>query len=127
MSTPADYTARIEKASGRYAERFAELDAAFEADHPKDPHWHLAFLAVDPDHQSHGLGEALMDHAHAWLDKQGVSAYLEATNADNQRVYRRHGYTDMTPSQIVVGDPAAHSSAHTAGATFYRMWRQPRT
>ena len=33
---PEDYGKRIEKAAGSYAERFAELDEAFEADHPAE-------------------------------------------------------------------------------------------
>ncbi len=124
---PEGYAARIEKAAGRYTNRFAALDAAFEAHHPTTPHWHLAFLAVDPDHQSRGLGGALMDHTHAWLDQNNLPAYLEATNADNQRVYRRHGYTDMTPSQIVLGDPGGNTGDTATGTTFYRMWRPART
>lgn len=122
---PEDYSKRIEKAAGEYAERFAELDEAFEALHPTEPHWHLAFLAVDPGHQSHGLGSALMEHTHQWLDRNGLPAYLEATNADNQRVYRRHNYADMAPADIVIGDPQKNGGGIVDGATFYRMWRAP--
>jgi GNAT superfamily N-acetyltransferase len=114
---------RIEKAAEQYAERFAELDEAFEAVHPTEPHWHLAFLAVDPGYQSHGLGTALMEHFHQWLDELGLPAYLEATNADNQRVYRRNGYVDMTPSEIVIGEPQNNGGGKVEGAIFYRMWR----
>ena len=122
---PDGYAERINAAAGEYADRFAALDELFEAHHPTEPHWHLAFLAVHPDHWSRGLGGALMDHTHGWLDKEGLPAYLEATNADNQRVYRRHGYTDMTPFPIVLGDPAGSTEDKVAGATFYRMWRDP--
>ena len=124
---PEDYARRIEKAAGPYAERFAELDEAFEADHPAQPHWHLAFLAVDPGFQNHGLGSALMEHTHKWLDQNGLPAYLEATNADNQRVYRRHNYANMAPSEIVIGDPQNNTDDSTEGAVFYRMWRAPQT
>jgi GNAT superfamily N-acetyltransferase len=120
---PEDYAKRIEKAAGSYAERFAELDEVFEAVHPTEPHWHLAFLAVDPGFQSHGLGSALMEHTHKWLDQNGLPAYLEATNADNQRVYRRHNYADMAPADIVIGEPQNNSGDTVVGATFYRMWR----
>jgi GNAT superfamily N-acetyltransferase len=124
---PDGYAERIEKAAGPYAERFAELDEAFEADHPAEPHWHLAFLAVEPDYQNKGLGSALMSHTHAWLDEMGLPAYLEATNPDNQRVYRRHDYAGMTPSEIVIGDPRNNGGGTVEGATFYRMWRAPQT
>lgn len=120
---PAGYAERIAAAAGPFADRFAALDAAFDAHHPGDKHLHLAFLAVDPDHWGQGLGGALMNHTHAGLDEQGLPAYLEATNPRNQALYRRYGYQDMTPSQIVLGDPAANTDEVTAGAVFYRMWR----
>ena len=118
---PEGYTEQIAGAAGEYADRFAALDELFEAHHPTPAHWHLAFLAVHPERWGQGIGSALMNHTHTWLDKEGLPAYLEATNADNQRVYRRHGYTDMTPSAIVLGDPSG-AGEH---ATFYRMWREP--
>jgi ribosomal protein S18 acetylase RimI-like enzyme len=110
---PEGYEERITAAAGEYVGRFDELDVLFEKNHPTDPHWHLAFLAVHPDRWGQGLGGALMDHTHARLDSAGIPAYLEATNADNQRVYRRHGYQDMSPSAILLAD----------GTPFYRMWR----
>jgi len=124
---PEDYAKRLEKAAGEYTVRFDELDEAFEAVHPTEPHWHLAFLAVDPGYQSHGLGSALMDHTHKWLDENGLPAYLEATNPDNQRVYRRHHYADMDPADIVIGEPQSNSGDTIAGATFFRMWRPPQS
>lgn len=110
---PENYEQRLAEATGEHLPRFQELDTLFEAHHPSEPHWHLAFLAVEPERWGHGVGSALMEHTHARLDEQGVAAYLEATNPDNQRVYHRHGYTDMEPSLIHLGD----------GTAFYRMWR----
>lgn len=123
---PPGYTERIEAAAGPYASRFALLDEAFDAVHPADPHWHLAFIAVDEAYQGRGYGAALMDHTHARLDEQGIPVYLEATLPRNQAGYYRHGYTDLTPSEIVIGDPTANTSTHAGGVTFYRMWREPK-
>lgn len=94
-------------------DRFAELDAVLDAHHPDEPHWHLAFLAVHPDRQRTGLGTALLTHIHQLLDSRGAPVYLEATNADNARLYRRHGYEHMTPPKISLG----------TNVTFYRLWR----
>ena len=110
---PEGYEEKFAAAVGPHLERFGELDELFEANHPAEPHWHLAFLAVHPERWGHGLGSALMRHTHARLDAEGLPAYLEATNADNQRVYKRHGYEDMEPSAILLGD----------GTPFFRMWR----
>jgi GNAT superfamily N-acetyltransferase len=124
-SEPPGYAERIKAAAGPYADRFAELDEAFDAVHPADPHWHLAFVAVDEAYQSRGYGAAIMNHTHARLDERGIPVYLEATLPRNQAGYYRHGYVDLSPSQIVLGNPETNTSTHTGGATFYRMWREP--
>jgi ribosomal protein S18 acetylase RimI-like enzyme len=107
----AHYDDRLAALSGEWLANFQALDEVFDKHHPVDPHWHLAFLAVHPDHQHRGLGGALMDSTHQ--DLRGVPAYLEATNDDNIRLYRRYGYTDMIPFDIRLPD----------GTPFYRMWR----
>ena len=113
--TPAqeDYEERMNALAGPYIERFNALDQLFEKHHPHDPHWHLAFLAVHPDHQDHGLGGKLMRYVHDELDAAGIPAYLEATNANNVRLYHRSGYADMDPFEMLLPD----------GTAFYRMWR----
>jgi ribosomal protein S18 acetylase RimI-like enzyme len=110
---PDGYDERMTELCGPYRENFAALDDLFGKHHPHEPHWHLAFLAVDPEHQHAGLGSTLMTRTHAELDAAGTPAYLEATNPDNIRLYRRHGYTDMDPFDIRLPD----------GTPFYRMWR----
>lgn len=110
---PEAYEERLKALAGEYIERFVALDLLFEKHHPHDPHWHLAFLAVHPDHQEHGLGSKLMERTHSELDKAGTPAYLEATNHNNVRLYRRTGYVDMEPFEMLLPD----------GTPFYRMWR----
>lgn len=110
---PENYEERLRSLAGEYLDRFEALDLLFEKHHPHDPHWHLAFLAVHPDHQEHGLGSRLMERTHAELDKSGVPAYLEATNENNVRLYRRNGYVDMDPFEMLLPD----------GTPFFRMWR----
>ena len=110
---PDRYEERLREITGEYADRFIALDELFDKHHPHDPHWHLAFLGVHPDHQDHGLGSHLMEHVHDELDRSGVAAYLEATNEDNVRLYRRKGYADMDPFDMLLPD----------GTPFFRMWR----
>ena len=110
---PERYEERLEELAGEYLPRFQALDELFEKHHPTDPHWHLAFLAVHPAHQAHGLGSLLMKDVHEELDQAGTPAYLEATNANNIRLYKRHGYTEMEPFEILLPD----------GTPFARMWR----
>ena len=60
--------------------------------HPQEAHWHLPLIGVDPSLQGRGVGSALLRHALRKCDQEGTLAYLEATNADNRRLYERHGF-----------------------------------
>jgi ribosomal protein S18 acetylase RimI-like enzyme len=60
--------------------------------HPAEPCWHLAFIAVDPVRQGHGLGSRLLEHTLKVCDKDGKVAYLESTNPANLSLYIRHGF-----------------------------------
>ncbi|SES49305.1 GNAT family N-acetyltransferase [Actinokineospora terrae] len=115
IPAPADYAARVLSATGRYADRFHALDAAFAAHHPARPHHHLALLAVVPEKQGQGLGEALLRHHHAVLDTAGVAAFLEASTPASVRLYKREGYSPL-------GEPYALPD----GPLMWPLWRQPR-
>jgi len=109
---PPDHANRLAKATGDYLPHLQELDHLLESNYPTDPHWHLAFIAVESTQWGHRHGSALLNYKHARLDDQGVAAYLEGTNHNNQRLYCRHGYADMDPSTMLLSD----------GTPFYRMW-----
>jgi len=79
-------------------------------------HW-LMILGVHPDLQGQGLGSSLLDAHHAYLDQQGLPAYLEAASDAARRLYLRHGYTDTAGGPIELPD----------GAVMYPMLRKPRT
>jgi ribosomal protein S18 acetylase RimI-like enzyme len=60
--------------------------------HPREPHWYLTFLGVDPARQGQGVGSALLKHALRRSDADGRPAYLEASSPNNVRLYERHGF-----------------------------------
>ncbi|HEX6968679.1 MAG TPA: GNAT family N-acetyltransferase [Micromonosporaceae bacterium] len=113
LPPPADYDDRLVAACGEWSDRFRVLDELFDANHPAEPHHHLAFLAVMPDRQGSGLGSALLRHYHAWLDERGVPAYLEASSEQSRDLYLRHGYRAREPFRLPDGTP------------FWPMWRAP--
>ncbi|MEV6303889.1 GNAT family N-acetyltransferase [Actinoplanes sp. NPDC051861] len=114
---PDDYANHLAELAGDDLPRFEHLDAQMDAHHPGAAHRHLLFLAALPNTWGQGSGSLLMNHTHHELDTDDVPAYLEATSEHNRRLYRRHGYTDMTPPVIPISD----------GIELYRMWRQPGT
>jgi ribosomal protein S18 acetylase RimI-like enzyme len=91
--------AQLEKAKALF-EQMADY-------HPHEPHWYLPMIGVDPACQGRGLGDALMAHALARCDRDGVAAYLESSNPRNISLYRRHGFepvgeirTDTSPTLV---------------------------
>lgn len=113
---PADYNTRLATATGDYAHRFRLLDHQMSQAHPHEqPHWYLAYLAVRPDHQGHGVGSALLEHSLTPMMASGRCAYLEATNPHNAALYERHGFEPMDPPRLCVGEPGG-------GLTFLPMW-----
>ncbi len=68
--------------------------------HPNEPHWYLPLLGVDPAHQGRGLGSALLSHALAQCDRDGIPAYLESSNPRNIPLYERHGFRAIGKIQV---------------------------
>jgi ribosomal protein S18 acetylase RimI-like enzyme len=76
-------------------EHLDDLLATFEKmehSHPREPHWYLPQIGVDPTAQGRGLGAALMRHALARCDQERALAYLEASKPANVPFYQRHGF-----------------------------------
>jgi ribosomal protein S18 acetylase RimI-like enzyme len=67
---------------------------------PSEPHWYLAYIAVDPAHRGKGLGTALMNHSLDIIDRQQLPAYLESTNTANLSIYKRHGFALLAEVQV---------------------------
>ena len=70
------------------------------ASHPDAPHWHLAFIGVDPSQQAKGIGGELLRHTLTLIDAQHVHAYLESSNRANLSLYRLHGFEVIREIQI---------------------------
>jgi ribosomal protein S18 acetylase RimI-like enzyme len=115
---PADEEAMIGLVEGNAPESIkSDLYGVFEQmdqHRPKEPHWYLPLIGVDPLRQGNGVGSALMKHAVAACDSDGTIAYLESSNPRNISLYERYGFE-------VVGKIQAGSSP-----TVRPMLRKPR-
>jgi GNAT superfamily N-acetyltransferase len=68
--------------------------------HPREPHWYLPLIGVDPFHQGKGYGAALLQHALIPCDRDHRLAYLESTNPKNIPLYERHGFALLGTIQV---------------------------
>lgn len=73
--------------------------------HPPEPHWYLPLIGVDPARQNCGIGSALLRHALAVCDRDGVPAYLESSNPRNIPLYQRHGFEIIGTIQVGSSPP----------------------
>jgi ribosomal protein S18 acetylase RimI-like enzyme len=73
--------------------------------HPREPHWYLPFIGVDPAQQGNGYGSALMRHALIPCDRDHTLAYLESSNPKNIPLYERHGFELLDTIQVGTSPP----------------------
>jgi GNAT superfamily N-acetyltransferase len=100
----------VEKVFRETAERehLEDLLATFgkmDESHPREPHWYLPQIGVEPNAQGRGLGAALMRHALARCDEDEVLAYLEASKPENVPFYERHGFEVTGTIQVGAAPP----------------------
>ena len=86
-----------------------------EAKHPKEPHYYLLAIGVDPAMQGRGVGSQLMAPMLERCDREHMPAYLESSKARNVPLYERHDFEVVEELPIARGGPLA-----------WRMWRKPR-
>ena len=67
---------------------------------PKERHFYLTLLAVDPPLQGRGLGSFLLGSLLTQSDTEQRPVYLEATSERNFRFYQRHGFQLMQTIQL---------------------------
>lgn len=90
------------------------LGEQMAAAHPEEPCWYLPIIGVDPTARGRGVGSALLRHALARADADGLPAYLESSNPRNISLYERHGFVAMGTIQ------------YGASPTIVPMLRKPR-
>lgn len=106
---------RLTAALADDAGRAWELNALLERHHPGRPCFYLQFIGVVPEHRGRGLGSRMLSTVLERCDDTGVPAYLEATSADNLRLYQRHGFDTFREVFLPQGPP------------LWPMWREPET
>lgn len=110
------YGARLMKIAGPNAARAETVGRLTGEVHPHGrAHEYLQLIAVSPRRQGRGLGTALLAPALERCDREGVPAYLEASNVHSRRLYERLGFA-ATGKEVELPD----------GPSMWPMWREPR-
>jgi len=81
---------------------------------PRERHYYLAILAVDPAVQRQGIGSRLLAPGLALCDRQGIPAYLVTDTPDAVRFYQRHGFQIRRELRVF-----------RTQLKLWTMWRQP--
>jgi len=72
---------------------------------PSDPHWYLGLIAVDPVCRGCGVGTQILEYGLAMVDRDGLPAYLESTNAANTSLYKRFGFQELAEVRVGSSPP----------------------
>jgi GNAT superfamily N-acetyltransferase len=82
---------------------------------PKERHYYLPFMGVEPASQGKGIGAALLRPVLERCDQERVGAYLEATTPRNRALYERNDFEVIDETRLPDGPP------------LWLMWRDPAT
>jgi GNAT superfamily N-acetyltransferase len=84
--------ALLTEARGAEVGLVRQLLDSFDSHHPHEPHYYLSLFATDPAHRGKGMGMSLLTRDLARIDAEGAPAYLESSNARNDRRYQSVGF-----------------------------------
>jgi GNAT superfamily N-acetyltransferase len=96
--------------------RAARYGHALEGARPKEPHWYLKAIGVDPAWQGRGVAGLLLRSRLQRCDQDGQSAYLEVSKPEGVPLYEHYGF-------VRIGDLGMPAGA----AVLTAMWRAPAT
>ena len=90
---------------GPRAPELLALVEHFDAAHPRDmPHYYLSLLGTHPEHRGRGIGMALLAENLRQMDAEGLPAYLESSNPENNARYERLGFRRVGEFQTPRGE-----------------------
>ncbi|EPH39365.1 GNAT family N-acetyltransferase [Streptomyces aurantiacus] len=111
----ADGPAQLRRAVDPDNERVEVIGRLTSEIHPTDrPHQYLHMIAVKPERQGEGVGTELVGSVLERCDRDGLHAYLEASNERSRELYLRLGFVDM-----------GNAFDLPDGPRMWPMWREP--
>jgi GNAT superfamily N-acetyltransferase len=102
------------RALGCRIESASALATALGRAHPREAHWYLYVIGVEPACQGQGIAASLLRSRLGRCDLEGQPAYLESSKVTNVPLYEHFGFRPA-------GTPALPDGAPVITA----MWRPP--
>jgi GNAT superfamily N-acetyltransferase len=93
------------RAFGRRLGQASALATAMARAHPRQPHWYLYAIGVDPARQGSGVAGPLLRSRLLRCDQSGEPAYLESSKPGNVPLYQHFGFEPTGPIQLPEGAP----------------------
>ncbi len=92
--------------------RWIKIQIQYDKQHPKEPHYYLELIGVEPSLQGQGLGAFILRHIVDKADQDHMGCYLETSKSRNLPLYHRVGFQTVTKKKII-------------GVDIWSMWRPP--
>ncbi len=102
------------RALGRRLGPSSVLQSALSRAHPREPHWYLYVIGVEPDRQGQGVAGSLLRSRLRRCDHEGQPAYLESSKVTNVPLYEHFGFRSTGTPALPEGAPVITT-----------MWRSP--
>ena len=77
------------------------MRAEWEKREPKERHWHLGPVGVEPALQGMAVGGRMMERFCAQMDHEGGMAWLDTDRVENVRFYERFGFVVEDTAEVI--------------------------
>ncbi len=81
--------------------RWLKWSRSIRKRHPKEPHYYLEFIGVDPPYQRMGIGSLILSEMVRLADQERACCYLETANPNNLPFYQRFGFERIGEERII--------------------------
>lgn len=105
MTLPLSGAVGLVRVFGTRLRRAGRLQVFFDRNHPQEPHYYIRTLGVATSFQGQGLGTALLRPTLDRCDREGLSAYLEASTERSAALYERLGFIHLGELRVPDGGP----------------------
>jgi ribosomal protein S18 acetylase RimI-like enzyme len=95
-STPA-----LVRTMGTALPRALKLTSVWTKHDPKESHWHIGPIGVDPAFQGQGVGKALLGSLLEMADEDGPTTYLETDVDRNVTLYEKFGFQVIGQADVL--------------------------